>query len=132
MKNMKKRICLVVLFMFTVFLCACQKKASPLIMPNAEDVISIDVSTLNKTLSHTDHEWIEEALSGITASKPTRKQCVQDTPLVESYYRIDIHAASETITIFAYKDNGKYYVEQPYQGIYRISKLTFEQLKKLE
>lgn len=133
MTNMKKRICVVLLLVSTVVvLNACGEKAAPLSLPETKDVVSIDVSTKSNTTSHTDQAWIEEVVSGISASTPTRKQCVQDTPLVESYYRIDIQARGETITLFAYEDKGICYVEKPYEGIYKIDEATLEQIKKSE
>jgi len=120
------------LLVSAVSLSACGAKASPLILPEAKDVVSIDISTKSITESHTNRVWMEEVISGLATSKPTCKQCVQDTPLVDSYYRIDIHAKGETITLFAYEDKGKYYVEKPYEGIYRIGEAEFEQIKNSE
>ena len=34
--------------------------------------------------------------------------------------------------IFAYEDRGKCYLEQPYQGIYKIDRKLFERLKEIE
>ena len=133
MTNMKKRICVVLLLVSTVVvLNACGEKATPLSLPETKDVVSIDVSTKSSTTSLTDPSWIEEIISGLASSKPTCKQCVQDTPLVETYYRIDIHAKGETITLFVYEDKGICYVEKPYEGIYKIDEATLEQIKKSE
>ena len=52
--------------------------------------------------------------------------------LVESYIKIDFRLKTGTSTIFAYEDRGKYYLEQPYQGIYKIDRKLFERLKGIE
>ena len=41
-------------------------------------------------------------------------------------------AATGTITIFAYEDRGKYYLEQPYQGIYKTDRKLFERLNETD
>ena len=45
---------------------------------------------------------------------------------MESYIKIDFQFETGTSTIFAYEDSGKYYIEQPYQGIYKIDSQLFE------
>ena len=71
-------------------------------------------------------------ISNISNSKPTSKESVQDVPQVKSYIKIDIQFETGTSTLFAYEDNGKYYVEQLYQGIYEIDSKLYEQLQKTE
>ena len=48
------------------------------------------------------------------------------------YYNgeIDFQFEAGTSTLFAYEDSGKYYVEQPYQGIYKIDSQLYSQLQE--
>ena len=78
------------------------------------------------TVSYSDKTWISEIIADISSSEPTKKESVQDFPQVESYIKIDFRLETGTSTIFAYEDSGKYYIEQPYQGIYKIDSQLFE------
>lgn len=110
-------------------LVACGKKAAPITLPQADKITSIDITIEENTVSHSDKTWMSEIIADISSSKPTKKESVQDVPQAESYIRIDFRHETETITIFAYEDRGKYYLEQPYRGIYKIDRKRFERLK---
>ena len=84
------------------------------------------------TVSHSDKTWISEIIADISSSEPTKKESVQDCPQVESYIKIDFQFETGTSTIFAYEDSGKYYIEQPYQGIYKIDSQLFERLQETD
>ena len=51
-------------------------------------------------------------------------------PQTESYIKIDFQFETGTSTIFAYEENGKHYIEQPYQGIYKIDSQLYERLQE--
>ena len=114
-------------------LVACGKRAAPITLPRADEITSIDITFEENTVSHSDKTWISEIIADISSSEPTKKESVQDVPQAESYIRIDFRhetgTETETITIFAYEDRGKYYLEQPYRGIYKIDRKLFERLK---
>ena len=114
-------------------LVACGKRAAPITLPQADEITSIDITIEENTVSHSDKTWISEVIADISSSEPTKKESVQDVPQAESYIRIDFRhetgTETETITIFAYEDRGKYYLEQPYRGIYKIDRKLFERLK---
>ena len=111
---MKKFLSLFLCLTCILTLAACGKKAAPITLPQA------------------DKTWMSEIIADISSSKPTKKESVQDDPQAESYIRIDFRHETGTITIFAYEDRGKYYLEQPYQGIYKIERRLFERLKETD
>ena len=113
-------------------LVACGKRAAPITLPQADEITSIDITIEENTVSHSDKTWISEVIADISSSEPTKKDSVQDFPQVESYIKIDFRLETGTSTIFAYEDRGKYYLEQPYQGIYKIDRKLFERLKEIE
>ena len=117
-------------------LVACGKRAAPITLPRADEITSIDITFEENTVSHSDKTWISEVIADISSSEPTKKESVQDVPQAESYIRIDFRhetgTETETITIFAYEDRGKYYLEQPYRGIYKIDRKLFERLKETD
>ena len=90
-------------------------------MRSKEEKLAIDITFGENTVSHSDKTWISEIIADISSSEPTKKESVQDCPQVESYIKIDFQFETGTSTIFAYEDSGKYYIEQPYQGIYKIA-----------
>lgn len=127
---MKKILSLFLCVICVMTLVACGKKTDPITLPQANDITSVDVSVGKCTVSHSDKTWINEIISDISSSEPTTKECVQDVPQVENYIKIDFQHQTGTSTIFAYEDNGKYYIEQPYQGIYEIDSQLFEKLER--
>ena len=129
---MKKYISLFLYLICILALTACGKKADPIMLPKAENILSVDVTVAGKTENHLGKFWISNMISNISNAQPTRKESVQDVPQVESYIKIDIQSETGTSTLFAYEDNMKYYIEQPYQGIYEIDSKQYEQLQEIE
>ena len=133
---MKKFLSLFLFLTCILTLAACGKKAAPITLPQADKITSIDITIAENTVSHSDKTWISEIIADISSSEPTKKECVQDFPQAKSYIRIDFRhetgTETETITIFAYEDRGKYYLEQPYQGIYKTDRKLFERLNETD
>ena len=107
-------------------------KVAPITLPQTDEITSIDITFGENTVSHSDKTWISEIIADISSSEPTKKESVQDCPQVESYIKIDFQFETGTSTIFAYEDSGKYYIEQPYQGIYKIDSQLFERLQETD
>ncbi len=129
---MKKFLSLFLYLTSILTLVACGKKAAPITLPQADEIASIDITFEENTVSHSDKTWMSEIIADISSSEPTKKESVQDAPRVESYIKIDFRLETGTITIFAYEDRGKYYLEQPYQGIYKIERKLFERLQETD
>ena len=68
-------------------LVACGKRAAPITLPRADEITSIDITFEENTVSHSDKTWISEVIADISSSEPTKKESVQDFPLVESYIK---------------------------------------------
>lgn len=127
---MKKIISLFLCLTCVLTLVACGKKADPITLPQIDEITSVDITVGENTVSHSDKNWISEIITGISSSEATKKESVQDVPQAESYIKIDFRFETGTSTIFAYEDSGKYYIEQPYQGIYKIGSQLFEKLQE--
>ena len=123
---MKKFLSLFLCLTCVLTLVACGKKVAPITLPQTDEITSIDITFGENTVSYSDKTWISEIIADISSSEPTKKESVQDCPQVESYIEIDFQFETGTSTIFAYEDSGKYYIEQPYQGIYKIDSQLFE------
>lgn len=127
---MKKYLYISFCLAYILILAACGNKTAPIVLPQTDSIKSVDVTVGENTVNYADETWISEIISNISSSEPTRKESVQDVPQVENYIKIDIQLTAKVSTFFAYEDGGKYYIEQPYQGIYEINKQLYEQLQE--
>ena len=127
---MKKYISIFLCLACVLTLVACGKKVVPITLPQTDEITSIDITVGGNTVSHSDKTWISEIIANISSSEPTKKESVQDVPQAESYIKIDFQFETGTSTLFAYEDSGKYYVEQPYQGIYKIDSQLYSRLQE--
>lgn len=128
---MKKFFSVIICVVCILTLFACSKKANPIVLPQSSDVVSVDVTVGENTVNCSDKTWIDEVISSLSDSKPTNRESVQDSPHVNDYMRIEINSQTEKTTFFVYKDKGKFYVEQPYNGICIIDEETYNQLKEV-
>jgi len=118
---MKKYMLLPIGMILCILLSACgsSAKADPIVLPAAEDILSISVSDGNAAAVCADREQIGEITSILLDMESTSKSSVTDSPSVDEYVKIDFHCSDDTVTtVFFYQDGGTQYVEQPYQGIY--------------
>lgn len=128
---MKRGIFAVIIMLTISFtLSACSDRAEPIILPDHEDIISVKVSEGDDELVYTDVENISSIISKINEAKATSKPTVQDNPVnVDNYYSVYITANEEqSTTLYIYKEKSKWYIEQPYQGIYGTDKAILEHL----
>lgn len=124
---MRKAVLALLALSCCLSLAACGKKAAPIILSDPEKILFIDVTAGEVTHTFEDSQWIRQVVEGISDSAPTSRQSISDTPRQAEYTRIDFHHQPFGInTLFAYVEKGKFYVEQPYQGIYEISRETYQ------
>lgn len=114
--------------------CALNRKADPIILPEAGDLTSISVVSGDMTAASDDEQWIAEFMALLVNMKSTSRWSINDGPTVKEYIIINLDSCDGTIkTVFFYEENGKEYVEQPYQGIYRpASELGVKIMELLE
>lgn len=124
---MKKRlviICIVIVSLLTVIggYCAFNSffpKAEQIKYPTVENIISVTVSDNGNNEAKISGIEPAEIVSGITNAQPTRKQSVNDNPTVSSYYKIEIRTNERLYCYFVYEEDGIYYIELPYEGVWR-------------
>lgn len=117
---MKKCFSVIICVVCILTLFACGKKANPIALPQSSDVVSVDVTVGENTVNCSDKTWIDEVISSLSDSKQTNRESVQDFPQVDNYIKVELNSQTEKTTVFVYKDKGKFYIEQPYNGIYII------------
>lgn len=128
---MKKCFSVIICGVCILTLFACSKKANPIILPQSSDVVSVDVTVGENTVNCSDKIWIDEVISGLSDSKQTNRESVQDFPQVDNYIKVELNSQTEKTTVFVYKDKGKFYVEQPYNGIYIIDSDLYKMFQEL-
>lgn len=95
-------------------------KAPPINCPSGEDVISISISQ-NNDFVEIGSPINKEVLQNIRNAEPTRKMSVNDYPVVDPYYSIEIETLERSYQYFVYSENSKVYIEIPYEGIYEAN-----------
>ena len=73
-----------------------------------------------------DSEWISQCISSMNNAQATAKESVQDIPQADEYIKIDINTEDAKSTLFVYLEKNDYYIEQPYQGIYKTDSAFYQ------
>lgn len=121
-------ILLTVIMCFVLASCG---KADPIVLPDRDNIANISVVIDGEIIYHEDSAWIDCVMSGIADAEPTSKESVHDVPQVDDYIKLDIQLYGGVSTVFAYEEYGKYYIEQPYQGIYELDSDTYSRIIEL-
>lgn len=102
-------------------------------IPSDDSVYSINLEQNGKRIEVSEKDKIKDIIYIISEVKrTTTNESIQDSPInVENEIKIDFeYEENKTSTVFVYKKNGKYFIEQPYNGIYRISPDEYNSIEK--
>ncbi len=102
-------------------------------LPQFENLKSISLNLNDKNVIVTDEEEMKDILSVLNNTKKvTKNESIQDAPVnVKDEIKLKFNLTKDEIfTIFVYTKNQKYYIEQPYNGIYQISGDEYNSIKK--
>ena len=107
------------------------------IFPKAEPIKQLKVSETDSTCIYDNNEneigmvdsEIEEIITYINEAEPTRIMSVNDYPSVSPYYVVEIKSVDRYFRYMIYEDNGKTYVEVPYEGVYTIDEKAIDILQ---
>ena len=109
------------------------KSSYTLNIPSDDSVYSINLEQNGKRIEVSEQDKIKDIIYIISEVKrTTTNESIQDSPInVENEIKIDFeYEENKTSTVFVYKKNGKYFIEQPYNGIYRISPDEYNLIEK--
>jgi len=118
----KTSFILATLSLLCVVLNACSKtNTNPLYFPAQSEIGTICVTNTSETFVKTDSAWISEFIEQANAAQYTSRQSIQDFPNSREYIQIDLilNNGNES-TLYVYQEKRKWYLEQPYQGIYLV------------
>lgn len=109
--------------------------------PDKGDLESIVLSESsggnNTPITITDTEEIKNIFNNIKSnSKKTNKDSVSETPVnIEHYMELELSYFTDggkvTRVNYIYKQKGRYYIEQPYVGIWKITKESYDNIDTL-
>ena len=134
---MKKRyICIILIILFLVLILGAyyyffNNRTYKLKLPEAEKIGSISLEQEENIKSIYENEKIQDVIY-VLNGKTTKKESIQDTPInASNKIKIEFNFKEEgKSVIFVYEKNNEYYIEQPYNGIYRISPDEYNSIEK--
>lgn len=92
-------------------------------LPIVEDLSNIKIEQNDNSVVINEFEKMKDiiyVLGGVV--RETREKSVQDYPNAIDEIQVDFQLKNNKIaTIWGYEEDNKYYIEQAYNGIYRIS-----------
>lgn len=109
------------------------KSSYTLNIPSDDSVYNINLEQNGKKIEVSEQDKIKDIIYIISEVKrTTTSESIQDSPInVENKIKIDFkYKENKTSTVFVYKKKGKYFIEQPYNGIYRISPDKYNSIEK--
>lgn len=99
-------------------------------LPTMEKLESITIE--NKKIEN--KEEIQKILDLLNnKGRTTKEASIQDSPVNASeQFKINFHfLESGTSTLFVYRKKNSYYIEQPYNGIYKITESEYNEIKSM-
>lgn len=138
-KDMKKKlfilvgIILFVLILIVILFHYNNKRTYTINLSQTESVKNIVLKQAKNEKKYHDKETIEEILDSIGEVKRlTRKESIQDYPVnASNVIEVNLYFnKTDKTTIFVYNKGKKYYIEQPYNGIYDFSVEEYNELTK--
>lgn len=139
-KSTKKTIMSIAIFLvFTVIISALIlyinifPLAKPIELPMVKEVNSVEIKKENTVVKYIDDKEILEILKIFSNAKPTRIITAHERPMVKEYYIVIFDISEDRLyTSFVYNQNEKWYIEQPYVGVYEIKKGLLDFLPYIE
>ena len=98
------------------------------------ELVPFSINQNEKDISINGREEMKDILYVLNGTKRvTKNESIQDAPVnIDDEIKVDFHFIEAGVsTIFVYKKNNSYYIEQPYNGIYQISGDEYNSIEKL-
>ena len=126
-------IILLMLMILGIFYYFMNSRTYNLKLPQLEksESISLEQDTNKKVIN--DNEKMKDIINILNERERTSKEeSIQDSPVnTSNKVKIDFNfKETGASTLFVYERNNKYYIEQPYNGIYKISMDEYNSIEK--
>lgn len=127
---------LIIILLLSLSLIGCSKVE--ITLPNEDDLQSIGLlestEENSKHIIITDNEEITNIIYSIKSnSKKTNKESINDTPTnVDYYVKLEFfYSKGGSRVAYVYKTKDRYYIEQPYNGIWEITQESYDDIDTL-
>ena len=101
-------------------LSGCAEKNNAEIVKEPSNLQEINLTLYNgKSINVTKSEKIQDIVKAINSAESTKEESVQDVPDAKQYGKIILVSKEDERTLYYYEREGKYYIEEPYVGIYQ-------------
>ncbi len=136
-KNMRKFILYILICGFIVIgTTACSKdKEYTLNIGKLEEISNITIDTLAKedNIKEFSYKNSINEIYNIFSEKTTNVESVNDNPSNPDilYFIKFNNSKDESNSAYVYKKRNKYYIEQPYNGIYKITEEEYKTIEKI-
>lgn len=101
-------------------LSGCAEKNNAEIVKESSNLQEINLTLYNgKSINVTKSEKIQDIVKVINSAESTNEESAQDVPNADQYGRIVLVSKEDERTLYYYEREGKYYIEEPYVGIYQ-------------
>lgn len=115
-------VCLIGIYLYNFIF----PKAMPIELSQSENISKVQIMGYNKKFEYTNREIIDEIVDVFLNARPTRKLTLNDEPSEYDYFIISFISNESYRDSYIYKRGIKWYIEQPYHGIYEIKQDTLD------
>ncbi len=110
---------LITMIVIGCVLSGCTGNDNAEIVKESSKLQEINLTLYNeKSVNVTESEKVEDIVKVIGAAS-TKEESVQDVPDADQYGKIILVSKEDERTLYYYEREGKYYIEEPYVGIYQ-------------
>lgn len=103
-------------------------------IPNSYNLHSIAIESDTGINTTSDEAEMEEILNGLyDLGLKTQGESIQDYPIdVDDLVAIRFNYREDSVgTLYVYTKNGKYYLEEPYNGVYKLEENEYNYIMNL-
>lgn len=124
---------LITMIVIGCFLSGCAEKNNAEIVKESSNLQEINLTLYNgKSVNVTESEKVEDIVKVINSAESTKEESVQDVPNAKQYGKIILVSKEDERTLYYYEREGKYYIEEPYVGIYQCDQDLNSYFKSIE
>mgnify|MGYP001638864515 FL=1 len=111
---------LITMVFIVYILTGCAKKDKSDIVKESFDLQEISITLYNKKcINVTESEKMQDIVKVINDTTSKKEESTQDVPDVDKYGKIVLMSKENEKTLYYYEKKDKYYIEEPYVGIYQ-------------
>lgn len=108
---------LITMIVIGCVLSGCAGNDNAEIVKESSKLQEINLTLYNgKSVNVTESKKVEDI---INSAESTKEESVQDVPDAKQYGKIILASKEDERTLYYYEREGKYYIEEPYVGIYQ-------------